>query len=122
MSADPRHKLGRAAEDVAARYLRKAGLRVLNRNVSTRRGEVDIIAADGEVLCFVEVKCRESTDFAPPMANVTRGKQARIRAAARAYLAARRLQDRLCRFDVVSVTPDPEARSGWHVEHIRDAF
>jgi putative endonuclease len=122
MPRDPRSELGQAAENVAARHLRKHGFRILGRNVSTRRGEVDIIAADGDVLCFVEVKCRDSTDFAPPQASVNRGKQARIRAAAGAWLAMRRLHDRLCRFDVVSVTPDPEARSGWLVEHICDAF
>jgi putative endonuclease len=114
--------LGAAAERAAARYLKAQGYRVLTRNYSTRGGEIDIIAADGDTLCFVEVKARASGDLTPPHAAVNRTKQARLRAAASAYLTAKRLHNRVCRFDVLSLVPDPRQASGWHVELLRDAF
>ena len=114
--------LGAAAEKAAARFLKSQGWSILAQNVSTRLGEIDIIAAEGETLCFVEVKSRSDRDFAPPHDSVSPGKQQRIRAAATTYLAARRLQNRLCRFDVVSMVPDADRPSGWDIELMRDAF
>jgi putative endonuclease len=114
--------LGAAAEKAAARFLKSQGYSILARNVSTRLGEIDIIAAEGETLCFVEVKSRSDRDFAPPHESVSPGKQRRIRAAATTYLATKRLQNRLCRFDVVSMVPATDQPSRWEIELIRDAF
>jgi putative endonuclease len=117
-----RQALGAAGERAAARFLRRQGYRLLERNFSTAVGEIDIIAGDGETLCFVEVKTRASGEFAPPHASVGRRKQSRMRAAASAYLAAKGLHDRLCRFDVVSLVPAPDAKPEWEIELLRDAF
>jgi len=113
---------GDAAERAAARFLRRRGYTLLARNFSTRAGEIDIIAADGEMLCFVEVRSRGSSDSVPPHATVGRRKQARVRAAASQYLAVKRLRNRLCRFDVVSLVPAPGTRAGWKIELLRNAF
>ena len=112
---------GRAAEDAAAEFLRGQGYALLARNFSTPVGEVDIIAADGGTICFVEVRSLRSGAFAPHE-TVTPRKQKRIRAAARRYLSERRLGDALCRFDVVSLVPTPGRASGWEIELLRDAF
>jgi len=118
----PSRARGDAAEKAAATFLKAQGYTLLARNVSTRVGEIDIIAADGETLCFVEVRSRSSEEFGPPHASVGRRKQARLRAAASAYLAARRLHERLCRFDVVALTARPDDQCGWDIELLRDAF
>jgi putative endonuclease len=116
------HELGRAAERAALKFLRSRGYKILARNFAVRAGEVDIIAADGDAVCFIEVRARSDRRHGPPFASVGRRKQARLRAAAEQYLTARRLRDRPCRFDVVSVVPDPGQRSGWDIELLQNAF
>lgn len=113
---------GGAAEKAAARFLKSSGYTLLARNFSTSTAEIDIIAAEGDLLCFVEVRSRATGEFLAPHESVNRRKQAKIRTAASRYLAARRLQNALCRFDVVSLVADPGEKSGWHIELFRDAF
>jgi len=100
-------ELGRIAEDHATRYLRSRGYRILQRNYTTPRGEIDIIAEHRDALVFVEVKSRTSTEDFDPRDSVTPGKQHRITLAAAAYL---RNRDRVTRFDVVEVAITPEGR------------
>lgn len=110
---------GRQAESAAARYLRRRGLRLLERNFRCRSGEIDLIMRDGDILVFVEVRYRADDRFLDPAATVTPAKQRRLYTAAAAYLARRRLADRTCRFDVVTLTKRnyrPEFR--W----VKDAF
>jgi len=118
----PSKELGDAAEAAAAKYLKSRGYTLLTRNFSTRGGEVDIIAVDGKTVCFVEVRARSSGDFVPPYATVGPKKQARIRAAAARYVELKRLQNALCRFDVISVLSASPGKLGWDIEHVRDAF
>lgn len=118
----PQKALGDAAEKAAARHLKSQGYRLITRNFSTTSGEIDIIAADGDTLCFIEVKARASGNFGPPHAAVNRRKQGRMRAAATAYLTVKQLHNKLCRFDVLSLVPDPAGKRGWSIELIRDAF
>ncbi len=113
---------GRAAEDAAARFLRKHGYVLLARNFSTPQGEVDIIAADGKTIVFVEVRSLATLGPVEPQASVGPRKQARIRAAASKYLATKGAEGALCRFDVVSLVRDSETRGGWHIELFPDAF
>lgn len=118
---DSRKQFGEAAEDAAASFIKSLGYRILARNFSTHHGEIDIIAADGETVCFVEVKARQTADFAPPESAVNLKKQSHIRKAATAFLAMNNLQIRICRFDVLAMIPAPDKKS-WKIEHIRDAF
>ncbi|MFW6158241.1 MAG: YraN family protein [Planctomycetota bacterium] len=117
-----RKALGNAAERAALRFLKSSGYRPLTRNYSTPRGEIDIIAVDGDTVCFVEVRARRRDEFASPQATVNRRKQARIRAAASTYLARHGLQDRLCRFDLVSVLAGGRPDDDWQIELVRGAF
>ena len=112
--------VGRQAEDAAATYLARAGLRVVERNVRFREGEIDAVCRDGEWWVFIEVKCRRSTWGDAPGAAVSWWKQRRLVRLAQHYVKWRRLGDVRCRFDVVAVTVD--ARGGASVRHIEAAF
>jgi putative endonuclease len=115
-----RSVLGEEGERVAARFLEARGYRILERNYRTRRGEIDLIAEDGRVLVFVEVKVRLDDRFGGPAAAITRAKQARIARLAQQYLAWRRVGDRPCRFDVVLIWgADPKTR---RIELLPGAF
>lgn len=117
---DPRQALGRTAEDVAARHLERIGLRVLERNVRSRQGELDLVCRDGDVVVFVEVKCRRATWGDGPAAAVSWQKQRRLARLALAYLKRHGLSGSRCRFDVVAVTLEASGRH--HVRHLPGAF
>src|SRR2546426_12211521 len=89
-----RSAVGKEGERVASRFLEARGYRILERNYRTRRGEIDLIAEDGRILVFVEVKVRLDDRFGGPAAAITRAKQARIARLAQQYLAWRRVGGR----------------------------
>jgi putative endonuclease len=117
---DTRQTLSRAAEDAAAEFLQRAGLAVVERNVRFAHGEIDLVCRDGEVLVFVEVKCRQARWGDAPAAAVSRLKQWRLTRLARHYLKWRRLGEPRCRFDVVGVTAN--GADVVAVRHLRGAF
>ena len=106
MSGDRRgeaYDLGRRGEALALEFLRRKGYRIVERGFRLFRGEIDIIARDGDTLVFVEVKTRATTEFGLPEEAVTPAKQAQIRKIARGFLAARDLGEPDCRFDVLAI-------------------
>jgi len=117
---DPRQAIGRDAETAAAEHLTRAGLAILERNVRLGHGEIDLVCRDGDVVVFVEVKCRRATWGDAPAAAVSWYKQRRLTRLAQHYLKWRRLEGARCRFDVVSVTLDPHGRRD--IAHLRSAF
>ncbi len=112
--------VGQAWEDLAARELRRAGYRILDRNFRAGPGEIDFVARDGAVLCFLEVKGRRGLRFGLPEEAVTIEKQRRIVRAAQAWLRARRVAPGSRRFDVVSILE--ERGSPPRVSILRGAF
>ena len=96
-------RLGRTGEDLACRELRRHGYAILARRFRTRHGELDIVARDGDVLVFVEVKARSSTRFGGALAAVTARKQRQVIAMAQRYMVRVGWAPRPCRFDVVAV-------------------
>lgn len=120
-----RLRLGAAAERLVRDRLERCGWRIVAANVRTRSGEIDLIAQDGPVLVFVEVKAgrvgRRSGPLRPAHA-VDRRKAARLRRLAREWLAAAPHRPRAAglRVDVVGVTYEGELVA--HYEHIRAAF
>jgi putative endonuclease len=80
---------------------------------------VDIIAEEGDVLVFCEVKYRRTEEYGPPELAITPRKQARVRRAALAYLTDEGIEDRVCRFDVVALQ---KKRSETEIRHWRNAF
>ena len=98
----PAQAAGGEAELTAAAYLARHGLAILARNYRTRLGEIDVIARDGEVLVFVEVRLRSGSRFGGAPESVTAHKQRRIAAAAHLYLRQFPRAPR-CRFDVIAL-------------------
>jgi putative endonuclease len=133
--------VGRFGEDTAASHLTAAGFTILDRNWRPGpkapggiRGELDIVAREGDALVIVEVKTRSGTGFGLPAESVTADKVRRIRRLAVLWLAAHSGTDAapegrdsyrgsrghsIVRFDVVSVL---RSRNGVTVEHLRGAF
>jgi putative endonuclease len=118
---DSRRDLGRAGEIAAARFLERRGLMILERNLRSRLGEIDLLARDGRALVFVEVKARRGQPGEPPAAAVNARKRARLSRLALGYLARHRLGERSCRFDVVGVSLD-ETGVVTDIRHIPNAF
>lgn len=111
---------GQHAELTACRHLQERGLQLLARNYRTRRGEIDLIMQDDEVIVFVEVRSRAHDRFMHPAFSVDARKRTRLILAGQHYLQSRRLLDSTaCRFDVVSVTGGIGAGK---IEWIRGAF
>jgi putative endonuclease len=98
-----RQNLGKLGETVAIEELTRRGYAILARRYRTARGEIDIVAQDGDTIVFVEVKARETPDAGLAAEAVTREKQRRLGAMANDYLARRNVTDRPCRFDVVAI-------------------
>lgn len=116
MSGQASRLLGRWGEMLAADYLRKKGFQLLGAGWRCRFGELDLIAADREYLCFVEVKLRKSSAYGSAGAFVDWRKQEKLRLAAQLYLLEHPTQLQP-RFDVVEIyaprgmkTEQPEIR------------
>ncbi len=123
---EARLKTGRAAEELVARRLRAGGWTILERNSRTPRGEIDIIALEGDDLVFVEVKSgHEGSVSGPerPVLAIGQRKQRRLRALAAAWLSAKRQPRRFTevRFDAVGVTFAADGSLAAY-EHIRAAW
>ena len=113
--------IGASAEQLAFKYLRKRGLRPVNRNFCCRSGEVDLIMLDAAVLVFVEVRCRSDTRFVQPQLTVDRRKQRKLINTAAVFLAKNNaFRESVCRFDVVGI--DWPKAGGARINWIRDAF
>ena len=117
---DRRHSLGSEGEARAASFLARRGYRIVARNVRAAGAEIDLIAARGAVLCFVEVKTRRGRRHGAPEEAVDARKRARLVRGAAAWLRARRPRARRLRFDVV--TCEPRADGEWHIRHLEGAF
>jgi putative endonuclease len=111
----PRARAGAEAETLAAEFLAARGLAIVARNWRRRVGELDLVARDGDVLVFVEVRLRRRNDYGGAAASITAAKRARMIAAANLYLAGLR-RTPACRFDAVLLDAlDPQ-----RIEWLRD--
>jgi putative endonuclease len=106
---------GAIAEAIAVRMLGEAGYRIVERNFRCKAGELDVVAEDGDVLVFVEVRSRADDLHGSAAEMVGPAKQRRVVRVARYYLATRAPVFERCRFDVVAITAGV-------AELIRDAF
>ena len=112
------HDLGRKGEDMAAGYLEKAGYKILKRNWTAGKLEIDIIAENNDYTVFVEVKTRSEDFIMSPASAVTKEKQRSIVFCADRYVQRYGVQKE-CRFDLITVISDGESLK---VEHIENAF
>lgn len=115
-----RKKLGADTEFLAAQFLNEKGFKVVERNFRCSIGEIDLIALDVQTLVFVEVKSRRSLRFGAPSQAVNWQKQKRLFRLAQWYLKLKKIQDKPCRFDVVSVYAPDEGKP--QIKHIPNAF
>ena len=119
---DERLHFGQEGEKAAVRFLKKKGYRVVEKNYRHKSGEIDIVAEHDQVLVFVEVKSRADGEKGDPLEAVTSSKQRKIAQVAKAFLAQHRIQDRVCRFDVVGIQGDPNKPKTWEIQLVQDAF
>ncbi len=116
-----RRWFGTRSERAAARFLRRRGFRILARNVILPPGELDLVALDGRMLVFVEVRSTEGEGVDRPAASVDAVKQRKLTDVAVAFLHKHHLLGRPARFDVVAVSWPPNRREP-QVVHYPDAF
>lgn len=111
MPEKARHLLaGEAAEKQANRYLQDKGLRLVDRNVRTPHGEIDLVMLDHDTMVFVEVRYRKSGRYGLAEETVTRGKQQKLIRSAQWFLQQNNEHSgRSCRFDLVAITGDNQA-------------
>ncbi len=112
--------LGDWGEDQAALFLRKLGMKIIERNFRTPVGEIDIIARHKSWLVFVEVKTRRGTAFGTPQEAVGQRKQQQIIRTAHWYLQNHKCEKLQPRFDVVAILCQSDATLG--ITHVPDAF
>lgn len=93
----------RAGEEIAARWARERGWRIIERNWRCRSGEIDLVALDGTEVVVIEVKTRTSTRHGHPSEAVTREKVARLRRLAGQWLASHEVGTSRVRLDVVAI-------------------
>lgn len=111
-----KRQMGTFYERKAEEYLLQKGYKILERNFQNRSGEIDIIAMDGEYLCFVEVKYRTRNTYGTPLEAVNYHKQSQIRKVAAYYLMKHGFDEWTpCRFDVIGF-------EGERITHIENAF
>ncbi len=110
--------IGHKAEAYAAQFLKREGLKVLEKNFSCQFGEIDLIVQEAETLVFVEVKFRTDSDWADAIETVTKTKQQKIIKAAKHYKQKHKISDYIaCRFDVIAINNEFNAENTEWLKH-----
>ncbi len=118
----PNQELGKQGEDAAVAFLKKKGYQILARNVRTPSGELDIVAEHDSQVVFVEVKTRTRKKYGHPWEAVNKAKQKKLALLAKIYISKNRLQNKVCRFDVIGVIPQGDSQDTWDIALAQDAF
>lgn len=115
-----RKTIGNQGEQIAEQYLRKQGLKYLNRNVNYRFGEIDLVMLDSDTIAFIEVRVRSNPHYGSGAESVTASKQRKLIKAAHLWIGQnRRYANHNFRFDVISLTTGGEISNClWY----KDAF
>lgn len=112
------NETGKQGEEIAARFLSEKGYTVICSNWHFGKGEIDIVSQKDNIMIFVEVKTRASSDFGEPETFVTKKKQRLIIRTANAYLRSKNIELE-SRFDIISVITGKDTIE---IQHIEDAF
>lgn len=112
---DGRRSLGAAGEAAAAEHLKRAGYRILERNLRSRYGEIDIVAQEGNDLVFVEVRTRASRSMTPEE-SITPAKARRLARLGMRYVQEHHLESAAWRIDVIAIERD-QAGAQIRLEH-----
>jgi putative endonuclease len=117
---DNNKETGGYGEKLATEFIIELGYEIIIKNYFFGKGEVDIIAKDGELLVFIEVKYRKNLEFGRPELQITKAKQHQIKRVALGYLFEHDIRDTQCRFDVIAILQLPETDP--EINHIINAF
>lgn len=116
----PVNHTGKIAEDIAAQYLAKKGLKLLDRNFHCRFGEIDLIGLEKEVLSFTEVRYRKNEQYLAVVETIDRHKCRKIIISSEYYLSKHKnYRSYQCRYDVIAITGDINKPV---IEWIKNAF
>ena len=115
---NPKHELGQRGEQIAKEYFQQKGYKIEEINWRFKKAEIDLIAWDGDILVFVEIKTRSSSDFGSPEEFVSPKKEEFMSQAAAAYMDSVNYSWEI-RFDIISVLV---YRNEHQIRHFRDAF
>lgn len=107
-------------EGVAARYLQSRGVHILERNVYSRGGEIDLVGMDQSVLVFFEVRFRKTNSLVDPVSSIGPTKKRRLLRAAAFYLHRHGQWDALSRIDVIGISPGTSSR--YRIQWIKNAI
>jgi len=102
--------LGKFGEKLACDYLEEKGYAIIEKNFYTRGGEIDIIAKDGNILVFVEVKTRTSLVFGPPEEAIDFSKQRKLAKTIEFYLLKNNFYNQSYRVDSIAIEIDKERK------------
>ncbi|MGK0442543.1 MAG: putative endonuclease [Pseudohongiellaceae bacterium] len=111
---------GQEVEQLAAKYLTRYQLRVLEFNYLCRRGEIDLVMLEGDCIVFVEVRYRKNNSHGTPLETVDKRKQAKLLFAAEHYIQQHHYEHMNCRFDVIAANSDYTGEL--HFDWVKNAF
>ena len=112
---------GTEAEQLALAFLQSKGLVLVAKNFRTRRGEIDLIMLDNNVLVFIEVRFRSSVNFGSAEESITVQKCQRLSSAAQAYMQREGLTEKVsARFDAVAISPDRQPTKEYCINWIQN--
>jgi putative endonuclease len=111
---------GKTGEDLAEKLLVESGYKIIKRNFRFGKGEIDIVALDGNCLVFVEVKTRRNLEFGEPEYSITKSKIKQLKRIAEAYYYINKIENQECRFDVITIVG--ELKNNPQINHIKNAF
>ena len=116
-----RELLGRWGEKQSEKFLKRKGLKTLTRNFRSKTGELDLVMVDSDGgIVFVEVRTKADEKFADVEDSITSAKKTRLKRTARYFLASNDIQDRPCRFDIVTIVLGRTGRP--QIRHYENAF
>jgi len=116
-----RELLGQWGEKTSEKFLKRKGLKTLTRNFSCKTGEIDLVMVDSDgSIVFVEVRTKANEEFADVEDSITSAKKTRLKKTARYFLASNDIQDRPCRFDIVTIVLGQSGRP--QIRHYENAF
>lgn len=114
-------EIGILGEEIAEKYLLRKEYRIIKKNFQCKLGEIDLIVEKKGVIIFVEVKTRTTLDYGEPFESITLYKRKRIKRLAEYFLMNEKYQNKLVRFDVISIKLTPSGELAEFL-HLKRAF
>ena len=116
----PANSSGKQAEAIAANYLSKQGIKIIERNFHCRFGEIDLIGLTDQYLVFIEVRYRKDEHYMTVFETIDKHKCRKLVTTSEYYLNShRKYQDMTCRYDVIGITGEISDPA---IEWIKNAF